>query len=222
MLRTWHWAIVASLSVALLGCPNLLKKKGEDAGEDAGPAASASAEAAAPNAAGSNDSEVTHYPGQNAGNNETLTTRMMVAARTEASTTGGKLVAELRAGTQTQKLADHEGFDLVVFPDPKDATNKLEGWVHATAFGAIAPVHVVDGGTTPPAPAATDGGSGPPACKPQPLDIKKNANGSCNAGYASCGAMCRLSCKADADCCLSTAHCQGGYCLGPGASPCAH
>jgi hypothetical protein len=219
MLRTWQWAIVSSLSVALLGCPGLLKKKGEDAGEDAGPAASASAEAAAPVAVASNDSDVTHYPDQAAANNETLTTRMMAAARTEASATGGKLVAELKAGTQATKLADHEGFDLVVFPDPKDATNKLEGWVHGAAFGWAPPPHVTDGGTTP--PATTEGGA-PPACKPQPLDIKKNANGTCNAGYASCGAMCRMSCKADADCCLSTAHCQGGYCLGPGASPCGH
>jgi len=78
-------------------------------------------------------------------------------------------------------------------------------------------VHV-DGGTTP---VSTDGGSAP-ACKPQPLDLKKNANGTCNAGYAVCGAMCRMSCKADADCCLATAHCTGGYCLGPGATPCGH
>jgi hypothetical protein len=56
----------------------------------------------------------------------------------------------------------------------------------------------------------------------RPLDEKKNANGTCNAGYASCGAMCRLTCKADGDCGLATAHCTGGFCLGPGAQPCAH
>lgn len=204
-----------SASFVLLGCP--LKKPGE--ATDAAPEASASAivEAAAPTA--SNDGDVTHYPDQTAGNNETLTTRVMAAARTEASTTGGKLVAELRVGTQTTKLADHEGFDLVTFTDPKDGSLK-EGWVHATSFGAVpTPVHVVDGGTTP--PATTDGGA-TPTCKPQPLDIKKNANGTCSAGYAACGAMCRMSCKADADCCLATAHCQGGFCLGPGASPCGH
>ncbi len=220
MVRTWQWAIVSSLSVVLLGCPSLLKKhQADDGGGDGGPAASASAGPEASVAVASNDSDVTHYPDQSPANNETLTVRMMVAARTEASAAGGKLVAELKAGTQAQKLADHEGFDLVVFPDPKDPTSKLEGWVHATAFGvAPTPVHV-DGGTTP--PATTDGGS-TPACKPQPLDLKKNANGTCNPGYSACGAMCRMTCKADADCCLATAHCQGGFCLGPGATPCGH
>ncbi len=204
-----------SASFVLLGCP--LKKPGEST--DAAPEASASAavEAAAPMAA--NDSDVTHYPDQAPGSNETLTTRVMVAARTEASTTGGKLVAELKPGTQTQKLADHEGFDLVVFPDPKDASNKLEGWVHATAFGGVTPVHVVDGGAV-----ATDGGPTPVAvdagtCKP--LDLKKSGN-ACPAGYTTCGAACRLQCSKDADCCISGAVCSGGTCLGKGASPCAH
>lgn len=206
MLRTWQWAIVSSMSVALLGCPGMLKKKGEDAGGDAGPAASASApaEAAAPVAVASNDSDVTHYPDQTAANNETITTRMNAPARTEASYTGGKLVAEVRAGTPATKLADHEGFDLVVFPDPKDATQKLEGWVHASAFGAVAPVpvHVVDGGGAPPA-----------ACKPQPLNIHQN-NGNCPASYAKCAAGCRLTCKADADCCSPGVTCQSGLCGG--------
>lgn len=215
MLRTWRWALVWSTSFALLGCP-LMKKPGENA--DGGPAASASAlvEAGPPAAAGpTNDSEVTHYPDQAAGNNETLTTRMTATARTEASSTGGKVVTTLKPGTATQKMADHEGFELVTFPDPSNAGQTLEGWVNHLDFGAAAPAPThVDGGSAPPSPT--------PACKPQPLDVKKNANGSCNAGYASCGAMCRMSCKADADCCLSTAHCTGGYCLGPGASPCGH
>jgi hypothetical protein len=212
MVRTLKCATLASLCVVLLGCPSLLKKQGEDAGGgDAGPAASASAaEAAAPTAA-SNDAEVTHYPDQAAGNNETLTTHVMVAARTEASTTGGKLVTELKPGTATQKLADHEGFDLVTFADPTNPSNKLEGWVHATAFGAAPVVHG-DGGATP---VAVDAG----ACKP--LDLKKSGT-ACPAGYAACGVACRLQCSKDADCCIAGATCSGGTCLGKGATPCAH
>lgn len=216
MVRRWRWAAV-SMSLLLLGCPSLLKKKGEDGGADGSTEAGASASAeAGPVAVASNDSDVTHYPDQTPANNETLTTHITAAARTEASN-AGKLVADVRPGTECQKLADHEGFDLVVFPDPKDATQKLEGWVFHTAFGWVAPVHPADAGAPP---AVADGGSAP-ACTPKPLDLKKNANGSCNPGYASCGAMCRATCKADADCCLATAHCQGGYCLGPGAQPCS-
>lgn len=207
MLRKWLWVVVPSTSVLLLGCPSLLKKKGQDAGADGAAEASASASAdAGPVAVASNDSDVTHYPDQTPASNETLTAHVMTPARTEA-TNAGKVVAELHPGTECQKLADHEGFDLVVFPDPKDATQKLEGWVYHTAFGWVPPpVHVADGGT--------------PACTPKPLDLKKNANGSCNPGYGACGAMCRATCKADADCCLATAHCQGGFCLGPGAQAC--
>ena len=194
--------------MVLLGCP--FKKPGDNV--DAGPAASASAivEAGPPAPAGpTNDSEVTHYPDQTPANNETLTTRMNSTARTEASSTGGKVVGTIKAGTATTKLADHEGFDLVTYPDPNNAGQTLEGWVNHVDFGASGP-----------GPAPTHSGGAPTPCKPQPLDEKKNANGSCNAGYAACGAMCRMACKADADCCLSTAHCTGGYCLGPGAAPC--
>lgn len=70
-----------------------------------------------------------------------------------------------------------------------------------------------------PAPAAGDGGL--PAKPSKPLDAKLE-NGKCPAGYATCGVACRLTCKTAADCGFFTAHCQDGYCLGPGAIPCAH
>jgi hypothetical protein len=54
----------------------------------------------------------------------------------------------------------------------------------------------------------------------RPLDVKQQT-GACPGGYGKCGAVCRLQCGADADCVLSTAHCQAGFCLGPGAQPCA-
>lgn len=215
MVRTVRWlgvSAVVGMAVLLMGCPK--KPAPSDAGAD-GAAASASAavEAAAPAAApvGANDAEVTKYPDQNADNQDAVTSRMIANARTEASNVGGKLVATLRPGTAATRIADHEGFDLVVFADPSDATKQLEGWVAQNAFGAVphgnTVVTVVDGG--------------PPKQRTTPLDIKKSANGTCPGGYASCGAMCRATCKVDADCELSTAHCSAGYCLGPGASPCA-
>lgn len=213
----WRWGLVLSASFVLLGCP--LKKPSETEDAGAAPSASAAVEAAAPVAA--NDANVTHYPDQTPGANEALTVHTTASARTEASATGGTVVAQLHPGTEANKLAEHNGFELVVFNDPSNASQKLEGWVIHTAF-AYVPVTHVDGGVV-----TTDGGSTPVVvdaggCKPQPLDIKKNTNGTCNAGYAACGAMCRMSCKADADCCLSTAHCTGGFCLGPGAAPCGH
>jgi hypothetical protein len=158
---------------------------------------------------GANDADVTKYPDQNADNQDALTTRMTANARTEASNTGGKLVATIKAGTAVTRLADHEGYDLVVFPDPSDSTRQLEGWVSQNDFGAVPHGSVVV--TT------TDGGA--PKQRTTPLDIKKPAAG-CPGGYGSCGAMCRATCKVDADCDLSTAHCSAGFCLGPGAVPC--
>jgi hypothetical protein len=85
--------------------------------------------------------------------------------------------------------------------------------------GAIVTFCRATGKPPTPAPAAADAGVPPKPSKP--LDVKQEA-GKCPAGYSVCGIACRLTCKADADCGLATAHCQGGFCLGPGAVPCAH
>ncbi|MGA2450369.1 MAG: hypothetical protein ABTD50_16980 [Polyangiaceae bacterium] len=55
---------------------------------------------------------------------------------------------------------------------------------------------------------------------PKLLDVKQAPPGKCPAGYGLCGAMCRLRCAKDGDCGLGTAHCQGGFCLGPSARAC--
>ena len=213
MVRTVRWLGLSAVAVVLMGCPK--KPGGSDAGGDGAPASSASAaaEAAAPAAAiGANDADVTKYPDQNADNQDALTTHVTANARTEIGPTGGKLVATLKPGTATTRIADHEGYNLVVFADPSDATKQLEGWVSHFDFVAEITPHVV---VTP-----TDGGA--PKQRTTPLDIKKPASGTCPGGYGSCGAMCRATCKVDADCELSTAHCSAGFCLGPGAVPCAH
>jgi hypothetical protein len=205
MVRSLRCLVAVSMAWALLGCPGLMKKQGDDGGASASASASAAPSAsvapAAPVAA--NDADVTHYPDQVAGTNETLTTRMTVAARTEASATGGKLVTEVRAGTATQKLADHEGYELVTFPDPKDSSQTLEGWINKTAFAYV------------PVPVVHDGGPGPaPACTAGPSDIHQT-NGNCAAPYAKCGAGCRLQCSKDSDCCGTPGKtCQGGMCGG--------
>jgi hypothetical protein len=203
---------LVSTSLVLLGCP--LKKPGEAV--DAAPDASASAVVeAGPVAA--NDATVTHYPDQTPGANETLTVHTAAHARTEASATGGTLVAQLHPGTDTQKLAEHNGFELVLFTDPNNPAQKLEGWVIHTSFVAV-PVTHLDGGIVAEGgapPVAVDAG----ACKP--LDLKKSGT-ACPAGYTTCGAACRLQCSKDADCCISGATCTGGTCLGKGGQPCAH
>ncbi len=225
MVRGLRWVGVSSLAVVLLGC--LPKKLA--AGSDAGPDAVASAAAAVPEAApaplAANEADVTKYPAQKA-DSEALVTRMYAHVRTEASPTGGTLVATLKPETHVDLVADHEGFDLVVFPDPSDGTRKLMGWTAHAVFGAYVPVHeeTTDAGH----PAVVDAGGATVVdaglAKPlpaKPLDVRRGANGICPAGYAACGPFaCRLSCTSDAACGLATAHCMGGLCMGPGALPC--
>lgn len=78
------------------------------------------------------------------------------------------------------------------------------------------PAAVADAGKTSATPAPDAGAPGAPGKR---LDVKE-IGGRCPPGYQTCGAMCRLSCSKDSDCGLATAHCKGGFCMGPGAQPC--
>ena len=48
----------------------------------------------------------------------------------------GDQVAALPKGTSVTKIAEHQGFFLITFADPKDSTKQLEGWVYKDAFTA--------------------------------------------------------------------------------------
>ena len=88
----------------------------------------------------------------------------------------------------------------------------------AGRHSVLATVTAPDGGKTVVADAGkpTVADAGPAKL----LDVKQSPPGKCPAGYAVCGAMCRLHCAKDGDCGLGTAHCQGGFCLGPNARAC--
>jgi len=206
MIRTWRWLAVSSVACILLGCPP--KKAGNDAGAD-GAAASAVPEAA-PAPVAANDADVTKYPDQNNDNMAALTSHMLVHARTEASNTGGKLVGQIKAGQAVDEVADHEGFDLVVFPDPSDATRKLEGWAPHTAFTAQA-IRVGDGGI-PVVPVTADAGPGPGPAPVAGYSCVKQTAGACPPPYTVSGAVCRLSCSAPTDCKGPNPKCNTGKC----------
>lgn len=285
MVRAWPWVAASSMSLLLLGCPGLLKKKAPDAGPDAGPPAAAPdamamVDAGAPTPTAANASEISRYPDETPIANVPATLHWSVTdARTQASRVQGAIVAALKSGTAVQKVAERQGFFLVVFADPRDASRNEEGWVAEAAFepepphkrvavkctgaqvavlmqmgeecvtecanDATCPSGEACSGAAPltmnGAPGAivsfcrqgkpilgADAGAAPhvdagaPAKPARPLDVKAGADGKCASGYARCAAICRLTCKTDADCGLSTAHCQGGFCLGPGAQPCGH
>ena len=174
------------------------------------------------NAEAVNASEMTRYPDEKPVDHAPLTAEQSASLRTQAGS-GGDLVVVLKKGTEVQKLAEHESFYLVLADDPKDPSHKLMGWVSDTAFEAGPPRRAEpeprsDGGGAP--HVAADAGTKPAPGPAKPLDVHKTPNGGCPSGYAACAAVCRLTCKTDAECGVATAHCTGGFCIGPGAAPC--
>jgi hypothetical protein len=228
MKRAWGSLGVAAFASGVLAC-SMLKLPGAavDAGQEAAvsEAPVASPEAAPAGAVDAvNASEMTRYPDEKPVDHAPITTESGGSMRTQAGT-GGDLVIVLKRGTEVEKIAEHDVYYLVLADDPKDPTRKLMGWIAESAFSGAMPRKGEpeprgDGGAVPPPPhAVADAGTKPAPGPAKPLDVKK-VNNTCPPGYAACGAMCRLSCKTDAECGLSTAHCSAGFCMGPGAVPC--
>jgi hypothetical protein len=223
MVRAWGWVVVASIASALVACSMLKKKAALDGGEDG--AASADAEssvAPAPQAAqAANDAQITRYPDEKAFDHATLTTESPANVRTQAGS-GGDLVVVLKRGTEVEKIAEHGGSYLVIAEDPKDPSRKLMGWVVEAAFGAEPVVrrHDHDGGASGPVEAGTaaDAGKAPaptPDAGAQPsafVCVKQSPPGKCPAGYTVSQAVCRLACKAAADCKGPDPKCNAGLC----------
>ncbi len=181
-----------------------------------------------------NASEMTRYPDEKPVDHAPITAEAGGNLRTQAGP-GGDLVIPLKRGTEVEKIAEHGEYYLVLADDPKDATHKLMGWVADSAFGASAqspspgpfpmphrgePETKGDAGGSPLHTILDAGAKPTPTAPPKPFDVHKTNGGVCPSGYAPCSAVCRLTCKAAADCGTSTAQCTGGFCLGPGASVC--
>jgi hypothetical protein len=122
-------------AVILAGCP---KKDGAaDAAAEAAaetPSAAA-ADAAAPTAApaAKNEKDIARFPsGETAIANETAKILSYTVARTQPR--GGGNVGSPKIGGDVTKIASYNDVFLIVFPDPKDATSNLMGWVGKEAF----------------------------------------------------------------------------------------
>jgi len=140
---------------------------------------------------------MTRYPDEKPVDHAPLTAEAGGSLRTQAGP-GGDLVIVLKRGTEVEKVAEREGYYLVIADDPKDPARKLTGWVSESAFSGAAPHRGEpeprgDGGA---APHAVDAGTKPPPGPVKPLDVHKT-NGACPAGYAACAAVCRLTCKSE-------------------------
>jgi hypothetical protein len=112
-----------------MGCPK--KQAATDAGADDGAAAAE----AGPAPLATNEAAVSRYPDETAVNHVTLASKWTASnVRTQAGQGGGDLVAVLKAGTEVDKIAERQGYSLVVFNDPSDPSRKEMGWVSQVVF----------------------------------------------------------------------------------------
>jgi hypothetical protein len=208
----WAAAAVAVSLLPLCACSMLKKGEAGDAGEGgASEAAAPVVEAAPPLAA--NEVDVTRYPDEKATTGSTLTTEGNAELRTEVGT-GGKLVVVLKKGTEVDKIAEHASHYLVVAEDPKDATRKLMGWAADSAFSAAAGgFHGAAPNEHNEHPTKGDAGAVPPGAPTAGgFSCVKQEAGKCPAGFKVNGAVCRMTCKAPADCKGPEPKCNGGVC----------
>ena len=133
--RTWRGLALVGVTVGLLGCPEK-KAAPADAEAEAAPTASATVAAPAPEAA--NEGDIKRYPGvETKLDHLSATIAAYVATVRSDASSGASLVAVLKKGTDTQKLAQKDTFYLVTFNDPGTPGRKVMGWVDQKAFIAV-------------------------------------------------------------------------------------
>lgn len=170
--------------IGLLGCKKLLQAAADDSADataNASPPPSApeapALTAPATKVAFANAADIARYPDEKPIADEKATVHTNMLARTAVPS--GAVVATVLSGKPITKLASHQGFVLVSFEDPKDASRTLIGWI---AQGGIA---------APGATAAAANAAGGPA----------SAKGACPAGQVRfAGFGCKVECPSDDDC----------------------
>jgi hypothetical protein len=191
-VRAWRWGFAVMTLAVAAGC---FKKKGQaaDASADATAEADAAA-AAAPTAANAN--EVARFGDETRVDNEAA--KLEIPAAPRKSPPLGEIVAPLKKGTDVTKVAKHEGFSLVTFANPKNASETLMGWVPDSAFA-----------------------------KPPPLPAHCKSNADCPKPQAcvnvggSAGHKCEVVCAGEGDdkACPSGQVCRGEGAIGDAFQP---
>jgi hypothetical protein len=124
--RLARWALWMTLVALVMGCPYLKKKKKAD--DDASAAVAVEAGPLAANIA-----DISRFNDEapiDSGDAKLI--KDGVNAR--KTPPNGDVVATLSKGTTVTQIASHDKFFLVTFDDPKDASQRLMGWVIKSAF----------------------------------------------------------------------------------------
>lgn len=193
--------------VLLAGCP----KKGDTGADAAAEAAATPAEAsadlgeggempAAPSA--KNEKDIARFPGETKVANEPA--KILSYAVVRASPRAGANVAVPHVGSDVTKIAQYNDAFLIVFPDPKDASSSLMGWVGKEAFVAT----ITDASVNH-------------------LVVDASKPLTCGAGLAlvtlgGAEPVCKKTCKTDKDCKTPTAGACGVAAAATGANKAVH
>lgn len=178
------------------GCP----KKGGDAdaaAEAAAPDPDATAATPPPSAPpvpeAKNKADVARFQNETAVADDEAKPANVVYAKT--SPKSGSIVATLKPGTDIHKHAEYQDCFLVTFPDPKDPSTTLMGWIEKSSFTYIAPKAApkdASAGDAAPAdagaPAPVD--AGPPKC----------AANEALVALSPTNTVCKKKCKDDKEC----------------------
>jgi len=118
------------LALLLAGCP---KKSGAgaDASADAEAGAAADATAAGPEAV--NVDAVARFPDETAIDHQAATVQW-ATNNVRKSPPSGEVIATLPKGTNVVELATHDKYALITFDNPKNASERLMGWIVKDAF----------------------------------------------------------------------------------------
>ncbi len=177
--------------VALAGCP---KKSGDtaDAGDEAAAAPVVVADAAPAAPVAKNVNDVARFPAEKPLTDDTQKiVDILAVAKTGCKS--GSQVAIVKAGTDPFKIAEFQDCILVTFPDPKDATATLIGWVPKDAFTHVT---ILDAGAKD---AAVDAAVAPTTA------LKCAAGQEAIVNIGTTTPACRKKCTADKDCKTPTA-----------------
>jgi hypothetical protein len=181
----------------LVGCPKK-KDDGSDAGDAEVEAAAAVVDAAPAAPVAKNVNDVARFPAEKPlTDDDQKTVDLFTSVKTGCRS--GAQVALMKAGTDPFKIAEFQDCMLVTFPDPKDATVTLMGWIPKEAFTRVT---IVDAGSKDSGKDATVDAAVDAAVAAGPLKCPAGQEAIVNIGR---DPLCRKKCTTDKDCKTATA-----------------
>ncbi|MDB4933727.1 MAG: hypothetical protein JWP87_699 [Labilithrix sp.] len=190
MRKLFLLSVLAPCVALLAGCPKKPAADADAGDEAAAPVAVVDAAPAAPVAKNVND--VARFPAEKPVTDDAQKTIDLFAS-VKTGCKSGTQVALMKAGTDPVKIAEFQDCLLVTFPDPKDATVTLMGWIPKDAFTRVT---LVDAGIKD---AAVDA---PVDAAPAAFKCPAGQEAIVNLGTAP---VCRKKCVTEKDCKTQTA-----------------